>query len=60
MQDLEKFGRNRQIQRLQEEEKKESTTSEGDSEDDRELGPSSHVSLLDQHSRLKQEAQGGF
>ena len=39
-------------------------TSEGggddDDADDINIGPNSHISLLDQHSELKRKAEGGF
>jgi len=41
---------------LAKEEEHESTQDE--EEDNNELGPNAHISLLDQHSKLKQEAQG--
>ena len=39
-------------------EESQSERSEDEKEEEKEVGPSSHISLLDQHSRLKQEAQG--
>ena len=41
---------------LAKDEDKESTLDE--EEENSELGPNAHMSLLDQHSKLKQEAQG--
>ncbi len=58
MSKLQKFGRARLL--IKEEEKKDSMSEHADTEDDDvTAGPKSNVSLLDQHSRLKQEAEGG-
>lgn len=55
------MGRVRQL--IQEEEIRQSTTStdtetDEDPEKVKEIGPKADVSLLDQHSRLKKEAEG--
>ena len=56
---LQKFGRARML--IKEEEKKDSTSEQADSDDeDVQAGPKANVSLLDQHSRLKQEAEGRY
>ena len=46
------------IAEAKEEEKKESTQSSCDSDFEANIGPKSQFSLLDQHSRLKREAEG--
>ena len=38
--------------------KESSQSSAQDSESDDEIGPKAHMSLLDQHSKLKQQAEG--
>ena len=44
---------------IKEDEKKDSTNTEGEGDEEEvTVGPKSNISLLDQHSRLKQEAEG--
>ena len=58
MQKLVKLGRAKMLVK-EEEERKESTEEEaGDTAEDSQLGPKSSMSLLDQHSKLKEEARG--
>ena len=57
---LQSFGQKRKIipdPRL-EEIKQESTAESAGSDSDARIGPNSNFSLLDQHSRLKKEAEG--
>lgn len=57
MQKMVKLGRAKMIVR-EEEERKESTEEEVAEGEDSQLGPKSSLSLLDQHSKLKEEARG--
>ena len=65
MMKLEKLSRAKMLKKQEvEAEKKESTHDEEEEEEDEDsqnkkfVGPKAHVSLLDQHSKLKQEAEG--
>ena len=57
MHKMAKLGRAKMIVR-EEEELKESTEEEGGEREDSHLGPKCSMSLLDQHSKLKEEAKG--
>jgi hypothetical protein len=50
------LGRAKQL--IREDAKKESTNESSDAEEEPVIGPNANISLLDQHSRLKQEALG--